>query len=120
MRRRRHNNANYYLVCARALLAALQRPTCTALTLIQVLSLTFNSLSQALQQRVALLQDLNSQPGDMRTRPGLQALRSASQAVPDVPVLLLEDDVRIASSFALRLSSWISAIEARRGPSAAP
>ena len=47
----------------------------------------------------------------------LQALKAASQATPDVsvPVLILEDDVRITSFFAMRLTSWIEAIEARRG-----
>ena len=37
--------------------------------------------------------------------------------MPGAPVLVVEDDVRITSFFAMRLTSWINAIEARHGPS---
>ena len=47
----------------------------------------------------------------------MQALRSASQAMPGAHVLVVEDDIRVTSFFAMRLTSWINAIEARHGPS---
>ena len=43
-----------------------------------------------------------------------QALSEASKASPGLPVLVLEDDVQVASFFALRVSRLINAIEVRR------
>ena len=45
----------------------------------------------------------------------VQALGAASKASPGLPVLVLEDDVQVASFFALRVSRLISAIEVRPG-----
>lgn len=47
-----------------------------------------------------------------------QALSEASKASPGLPVLVLEDDVQVASFFALRVSRLINAIEVRRGQAA--
>ena len=45
----------------------------------------------------------------------VQALCAASKASPGLPVLVLEDDVQVASFFALRVSRLISDIEVRSG-----
>lgn len=47
-----------------------------------------------------------------------QALSEASKASPGLPVLVLEDDVQVASFFALRVSRLINAVEVRRGQAA--
>ena len=109
VQRRRHINANYYLVCARALLDA-RAPKCTELRAARLPSCVLASSAAA--PRSAQRSSLGSRVKLMR-RPWLQALRSAFHAEPDVPVLVLEDDIQVASSFALRLMSWIAAIEAR-------
>ena len=120
MRRRRHINANYYLVCARALSAVLTPSVYNT----QCCSLGSLHCGHAITSTPAARRAaVRSSAGSRVTgtwRPWLQALRSASQAMPDVPVVMLEDDVRIASSFALRLMSWITAIEARHSRGSAP
>ena len=45
---------------------------------------------------------------------GAQALSAATEASPGIPVLVLEDDVQVASFFALRVSKLITDIEVRK------
>ena len=49
---------------------------------------------------------------------GVQALCVGAQAMPGKPVLIVEDDIHLASFFSLRLSSLITAVEVRAAPSA--
>ena len=86
--RMRHHNANYYLVSVGLCLA------CRA---------------------TYMPRSTRRQKAHLGRSTAVQALGAASKASPGLPVLVLEDDVQVASFFALRVSRLISAIEVRSG-----
>ena len=51
------------------------------------------------------------------SRPGAQALCVGAQAMPGKPLLIVEDDIQVASLFSLRLSRLITAVEVRAASS---